>query len=651
MALHPIEKILVTALEKEHTITLDELGGLSALNNSREMIATSPLMSDFLSIVLENLKIAEVNAIELAEPLILFCFENVIDPLVIQEAIGCIEIHRPFPKSFEDKYFKITLQEAQNYKKPPITRAWSLEGAFRLTIDSPARRYQLLSYLVELPLDDEPEYLRHAAKIVGLANTFWADDTLVSVLKQLADNDLGADEVYFELGLASLADALDAESPDTARDKFMQACSLFQESINRRENRPDSEAFHAAISILFAFEQNDLQEAYSNNLRRLKEAVSIYNAWHESDAGSMWLTARNIEIANWHMLATKLEALSGYLSEPSWFEPSIVIEEALLNIYVASRTILKRNKSGGLETLVQPNIEASLIRNQSQLYVLEKWLQRQSSEKLGSVGQELFKAIEFHKTRTNLGKESGVAVNLSLLTTPELAIIQNFQDGIKVNIDQVLEDCLNSQKKDISPSLERILESCICEIKDINDYKDSRVRESFNTLLFQTLRFLENRINMTQKNNPRLQYLFENKQFPKENQLQIDYYEFMHGNIAAGDIRVEVSDISSGRVDVHFSFGSIQFVAEVKRDSRDCSFAALRSKYIGQASEYQNTNVKLGFLLVFDWTTRANGIGSIEEHIKVEKIKLSDSEIERAVVVVRVPGKRKTPSEIILNEP
>lgn len=232
-----------------------------------------------------------------------------------------------------------------------------------------------------------------------------------------------------------------------------------------------------------------------------------------------------------------------------------------------------------------------------------------------------------------------------------ISITQNVQDPIKVAISQVLEDCLNSQKRDISPSLERILGGCICEVEDINDYKDQRVRQSFNTLLFQTLRFLENRMNMTQKNNPRLKYLFEDKIFPKENELQMDYYEFMHGNIAAGNIRVEVSDVSSGRVDVYFSFGSIQFAAEVKRDSQDCSFAALRSKYIGQTSEYQNTNVKLGFLLVFDWTTRANGVGSIEEHVKVEKLKPLDSTIERAVIVVRVPSKRKTPSKIILSKP
>lgn len=646
MTLNSIEEKLINALENEHLITLSDLGGLSALIDNQEIIAISPLMSYFLSVALDNLKISEVRTVELTESFILFCFEKVTDELVIQEAINCIEKYRPFPRNFEDEYFGILLKKAQNNKKPPITRAWSLEGAFRVAIDSPARRYTLLSYLVDLHYDDEPEYLRHAAKIVGLANTFWADDALVSVLEQLAINDLGADEVYFELGLVSLASALDAGSFHMAREKLMKACSLFQKSMDKREHRPDAEAFHAAISMLFTFEQNSPQEAYISNLRRLQESVSIYNAWHESDAGSIWLTARNIEMVNWHILATKLEALSEYLAEPSWFEPSIVIEEALLNIYVASRTILKRNRSGGIETLVQPKIEASLIRNQGQLYALEKWLQRQPPEELGSIGKELIKVIESQKTEINLGKELGVVVDASPLATPVLSITQNFSEQNKAVINQVLEDCLNLQTQDISPSLERILKDCIYEIENINDYKDQRVRQYFNAILFQTLRFLENRMNMTQKNNPRLKYLFENKEFPKESELQMDYYDFMHGNIAAGDIRVEVSDVSSGRVDVYFSFGSVRFIAEVKRDRQDCSFSALRRKYIGQASEYLNTSIKLGFLLVFDWTTRTNGIGSIEEHIRVEKFKPSNSEVERAIIVVRIPGKRKQPSQI-----
>jgi hypothetical protein len=643
------EKILINALEEGRTLTLDELGGISALKCDEETLVVSPLMSYFLVIVLEYINKFEGNDIELAESFILLCFEAVTDEFTIQEAINYLEPHRPFSKSFEDRCFKITLKEAQNCKKPPITRSWSLEGAFRFALDSLARRYQLLSYLVELPVDDEPEYLRHAVKIVGLAYTYWADNNLVIVLEKLTKIDLAEDEAFFELGLASLASALNAKSTDEAKIWFKKSYSQFEQSIAKREHRPDAEAFHAAISILFAFDKNDLHAHYSHNLERLKKSIAIYNIWHKSDAGPAWLMARETEMVNWHMLTTKLEALLGYLSEPSWFEPIIVIEQALLHIYNASRTLLKRNQSGGLETLVQPTIEASLIHNQGQLYVLEKWLERQPPDDLSSIGQELMRSINLTKQEMYSGKELGVAVNFSLLATPLQEIINDLPDKYKSPIDQVLEDCINLQKRDMSPVLERILENCISEVAHIDDYKDSTTKEIFHTILFQTLRFLENRMDMTKKNNPRLKYLFEieaNESLPLESELQMDYYEFMHGNISAGTIKVEVSDIASGRADVYFSFGSIKFITEVKRDSSDCTFSALRTKYIGQASEYQNTNVKLGFLLVLDLTKKSKSAGSIEEHVKVEKSGLPVSNIEHVIVVITVPGRRKTPSKI-----
>jgi hypothetical protein len=652
MTLHPIERILVNALEDGQVLSLEDFGGLPELEFHKSRLAKSPFTSKFIDIVLSNINKLTTHETKLAESFILDCFEKITDEFVIQEAIDCFESYRPLSKNLEDKCFRIALQEAQNLEKSSITRAWNLEAALRLSIEVPARRYQLLSYLVELNSEDEPEYLRHAAKIIGLTNAFWQDDALIVVLENLAISELASDEVYFELGLASLAKALDSESSAMARNQFKETCTLLQKSMDKREQRPDAEAYHAAISILLAFEKNNIREEYAKQLERFKKAVTIYSAWHGSDAGTVWISARKVELVNWHILATKLEALSGYLAEPNWFEPTVVIEQALLNIYAASRTIFRRNKSGGLEALIQPNIEASFIHNQGYLYILEKWLERQPPEDLKDLGKELKQAIDSHKLKVAMGKSLGAAVESSELTVPFSEIIENLPLKKKSSFEQVLEDYLDLQKKDTSPVLEKILGRCISELSSIESYKDQRVRQCFNTLLFQTLRFLENRMDMTRKNNPRLSYLFEiekNQPLPKEQELQNDYFEFMHGNISAGDIAVEKSDISSGRVDVYFSFGSIHFTAEVKRDDTDCTFSGLRKKYIGQTAEYQNTNVKLGFLLVLDLTAKANGVCSMEENIKVEIVK-SVSTIERAVIVIRIPGMRKTPSAVTLGK-
>jgi len=644
MSLHPMEEILVNALTEGRTITLNDLGGILAFKAHGKTLAESRFMDEFLSIILESSQGFSKKEKTILEKFISLCLKTATDGIVIQSAINCLEKYRPLTKKIEDRCFKVTLQEAQNRKKLPITRAWNLEGAFRFSVNAPERRFQLLAYLVALPVEDKTEYLRHAAKIIGLANTFWPDSALVSVLERLTTNEQGTDEAYFELGLATLANALDAESYDAAGKQFKQAREFFQKSIEEREERPDAEAFHAAISILLAFGQDNLKENYSNNLERLKKAVHIYNIWHESDVN--WMSARKTEMVNWHTLAIKLDALAEYLNEPSWFEPTVVIEQSLLNIYTASRTILKRSRNGGLEAILQPTIKAKLIENSSQLYAFQKWLERQSSDNLGDIGRDLWREINNLKEETRPGKKEGTALDFKL-AVPTDKLVGNVPHKEKQSVEKFFEDTCTMQKKNISPVLERILHTCISKLSDIKDYQDSNTSLMFNSILFQSLFFLKIRMDMTVRNNSRLKYLFNfgsNEALPKEEDLQIDYYEFMEGNIAAGDIRVEVSDISGGRVDVYFSFGAVRFIAEIKRELKDCSFASLRNKYIAQALEYQNTNVKLGFLLVLDLTEKNNGAGDIEDHIRVETIKSTNRSSDRAIVIIRVPGMRKVPS-------
>src|SRR5690606_15022864 len=103
-------------------------------------------------------------------------------------------------------------------------------------------------------------------------------------------------------------------------------------------------------------------------------------------------------------------------------------------------------------------------------------------------------------------------------------------------------------------------------------------------------------------------------------------------------------------VDVHFSFSKFNISAEIKRDWDDCSFNALKTKYLGQASEYSNTGAKLGFLLVLDLTPKPHGVKSIESSVKVEIVEKEDDPIKRAIVVIIVPGMRKTPSKIKIKE-
>lgn len=198
--------------------------------------------------------------------------------------------------------------------------------------------------------------------------------------------------------------------------------------------------------------------------------------------------------------------------------------------------------------------------------------------------------------------------------------------------------------------IEQIFNKCASELIRNDDYKNNMVSFAFNSLLFHSLKFLLLRMNVSKENFKGLNYLFEQDDLPYEYELQNDYFQFMYSNLVDCSTSIEKRDIGSGRVDVYFSFERFNFSVEIKRDWNDCSFEAIRNNYLGQAAEYSNTDIKIGFLLVLDLTKKNSGIKSIEDSVKVEFIKKNVYSDERAIVVLVVPGMRKKPNQVSISE-
>lgn len=647
-----LEQKVITALETGTELSLADLGGPDALYGVRGKLALSPLVPEFIRISLSDLGNLTAKDQAATGSFVVFCLKEMADEFAVQEAVEVLERHRPLPPNLEQECFVAFLDSVQDSKKPALTRALCLEGAFRLTVDFPARKHQFLAYLMGISDLDEPKYLRRVAKIVGVAYSAWREPELVTILERLSEADPAMSEASFELGMAALAKAFDAEDSKASLERFATAKEQFELSLGSEEDHPEAQVYLSAIEILLAFQAKGAWQPLNTELTRLKQAVTIYQAWHCSTLNQIRAGARNIEMAHWYTLATKLEALSSHLAEPSWFAPAMVIEQTLLDCYAASRSIFRKKQSGGIEILVRPRIEGSLIKTAGQLYALWKWLEMHETEAEShfAVG-ELKVQLAAHLGDAVLGKASVTTLENFQSAIPGLSKLRALSPTKASILEQVMADQLHLQAGDYNPALESILESCMAGVSSIADYQKSRVRESFHTLLFQSVKYLESRMDMTRAHEPRVSFLFEprpGQDLPVEKDLQQDYYYFVGGNISAGDIRVEMSDVSSGRADVYFSFGAIKYVAEIKRELDDSSFESLRSKYIGQAAEYQNTNVKLGFLLVLDLTEKRRGAGDIKNHVKVEVLNMTETSGRRAVVVIRVPGRRATPSDVKL---
>jgi hypothetical protein len=106
-------------------------------------------------------------------------------------------------------------------------------------------------------------------------------------------------------------------------------------------------------------------------------------------------------------------------------------------------------------------------------------------------------------------------------------------------------------------------------------------------------------------------------------------------------------DIGGGRADVRFKHGQEQLIVEVKRESSDCSFEGLKASYSAQAAQYQNTGIRLGFLLVLDQCElRKSGTPHISTLVKAERITRKGETEPRWIVIVKVPGRRLVPSAL-----
>jgi hypothetical protein len=205
-----------------------------------------------------------------------------------------------------------------------------------------------------------------------------------------------------------------------------------------------------------------------------------------------------------------------------------------------------------------------------------------------------------------------------------------------------------------SIDLERLFAKCLPRLQEAPDFQRPRERGEFLGILLYTFRFLENRMNLTRANYPRQRYLFapdpQKGDSPAvERDLQLDYAQWMSSALHSAPVRVEVSDVAGGRADVHFTFANNRYIAEVKQDAADCSMSALKAKYLGQAAEYLSTNVRLGLLLVLDLTDKPTGMRVIEANVDVMTDVRNGDDAPRSVVVVTVPGNRRTPSAVVTN--
>lgn len=648
--LHPLEIKLQSLLAEGKSPNVDDLGGVEAIIGAAPSLAISPLAGEILSAVLRDVGNVAVKDTRPWKELIGILVHGAASDIVLIEMVDALDACMQLPDAIASDAFTAFLEKASNSSGDltGYARAVALEGAFRLAAANRRMQLRLLDTLLGVEVSDEPQFLRYAAKIMGVAHSHWREAALVTALQVLTDCDEAAYESCFELGMASLASALDESHREAANSFFRDSLQWFRRAESMREATPEATLYGECLMLLTDFEAHKTESELRQRSALIQKSAFELLAWHVDASSPAWLGARHVQAACWNDLAGTLASLADSLQEISWWEPRVVIERQVLAAYSAGRAILKRGHDGYLETLIRPRIEASIAQREGQVYLLKCWLQQNRNHGLVGEADAILSGIDH---LMSAGAEVPPnPTEAAAIWAPVAAILSQARcsEETKRRIGELVANAFAFSLENLSGAEIDVFDHCRSSVENHPDHRNNaRGAKLFDTVLLWTVRFLKNRLEMTKKDDPSVTYLFETADgsLVPESALQDDYFRWLCTQSASGEM--EPTNLGGGRADVALKNTGERIVIEVKRELQDASFDALAKDYAGQTTDYQNVSIRLGFLLVLDLTgAKTEGTPHIRSLIQCRSIQRVGESEPRYVVIVKVPGRRCVPSAI-----
>jgi hypothetical protein len=419
-----------------------------------------------------------------------------------------------------------------------------------------------------------------------------------------------------------VGEALKEGDPARAKELMGVARESFDSAAATRESRSDAKAFSIAIHLLEGFYQRRPASEMAEWVAALKREAFAHSVYVYGSDDNPLLGSRGAQIAAWASLGIRVARLADEIDQAVWLDGIRIIEEELLTVYTASRTILGGQRAGGIEAIVSPRIQSSLLRNQAQALALRRWLSENSTSDKAAAAAELIGLVDDYiagqQPPNPLDAASG---------SPLLAALQ-----------------ARAKELGASDATSTAL-ATILEFMAVDAFKKyAEVMGDFLALAFKTMLFVEYRLDATAAQDPAGAYLFENPDgsMPLEKQLQQDYLRFLRASkLGTHD---EVRGLAAGRADVFHELGRVRIITEIKRESDDASFDALLENYGEQTAAYQNTNVPLGMLIALD-LTRGQSVGQhISALYRAAVGDFLEDGVRRGVLVVNIPGNRISPA-------
>lgn len=636
-------------LEAGQEPSIAALGGLESIASAVRRLSTSPLMPEVLRPVLRFWDQAPAQDRTLIGSIIRNLLEGASTDYVLIEAVDILDTFRPLPDGADETCFAIFLAKAGQSAEEltGLARGAALDGAFRWAASNRRWQLRLLDFLLGLSPADEAVFLGHAAKIAGVAYSHWRERELLLKLAELAAVEAAQPEASFELGMANLADGLDASSQDAAQEFLRKAKAWFDQSASSRESNPEARLYRDCLDLLTRYSEGLDKEHLIETRDRVTADAFELTAWRRDENAPSWLGSRHAEAACWSLMANTITGLVEHLDETAWWETSVVIEQHILATYTAGRSILRRRENGTLEMFLRPRIAASLARAEGQAYLLKTWLKKNAAHEWANEARQLITEVDRFVEREK-GPQNPSQAAAPGLTVAALIDKASLPAVVKSNLLAVVSNAFALQLDNLTLAEVGIIEKCRGAVAVHPDHRDNpHGQRLFDAALLWTVRFVYTRLEVTQKDDSTVAYLFERPdgKLVHEDELQTDYFRWLSTNAAGTDL--EPTNLGGGRGDLKLKSSGERLVIEVKRELNDSSFDAVADSYAAQSTDYQNVSIRLGFLLVLDLVaSNTEGTPHISTLFQTRDIRRTGEIVPRSITIVKVPGRRMRPSDL-----
>jgi hypothetical protein len=645
--LHPIEQAVASHLQSGLEITIESMGGIEAVVASADALGASRFQPEILRALVDCWKESLPTQGEHFQAAFAKLLAGNANDFTLTETIDLLDAYRPLPGKGDEICFSSFLAKAQDLSLPALTRGIAAEGSFRWAVSNRRWQLRLLDFLLGVSVTEAPEFVRRIAKLSGIAHAHWRESELLGKLTEFTESAEAVTDAAFELGIASLIDGIDADGPGAALSSFERAKDWFEKSLSHSEVNPEAQLFLECLNLITAYQSTADREILADTLNRISTTAFELSAWFDTQDSPSWLGTRRLETVYWNQLALAIGGLLDHLEEACWWEPAAVIEQHVLAVYSANRSILRRGPDGNINALLRPRIVASLARYRGQAHQLKTWLNKNLSHEWAAEAQHLLTEVE----RTASGTDLPVNPSDAAVEQPSIAALidkMHLPESTKNTLLQVVGNAISVHVDNLTGAEIDIIEDAVKTAGQHPDYQNNpHAHRLFDAVLMWVVRFLFNRLEMTKADDPTVEYLFQRAHGTnvKEDALQDDFFRWLTTNAAGSDL--EPTNLGGGRADIKLKSSSERVVIEVKRELEDSSFDALAISHQAQATDYQNVSVRLGFLLVLDVANNNNeGTPHIRSLVQTRLVQRTGEDHPRLLVIVKVPGNRKRPSDL-----